>query len=343
MKRAVLIGCGSRAPWYLAAYRLIPDAEVVACCDRSGIGSHHLADAYGIRAYQDVGRLLAAEQPELVHIVTGPAGRVELMEDVAAHDVPLCTVEKPVALGVADYRRLSRLVSVASTKFAVSHQFRWQPDYDGIRRAVLGGDIGRVTLLDLSAGMTIAGQGTHVLHYGLELIGGGPVVSVFGTAHGWTRQDPEHPGPIASSAVFHCENGVRGLWVTGSEAPRVGKQMAVWKHVRIAAYGEAGHALYEEFGRFHVWGHAGRHGGDYGGMETWRQNNIAAQAGFHQAMWHWQGHPDDPPSTNLRRSLDEWKVVLAVYYSALVRRPVRLSEFEPDDGLLAEFEARFSP
>ncbi len=358
MYKAAIIGCGHRAPAHIEAYRHIPEAEVVACCAPSPTRRDPLAAKYGLRAYADIGEMVRAEQPDIVHLVTWPSTRVELMTAVADLGVPLCTVEKPIATGVPDWRQLCALEARAKTKFAVCHQVRWQPYLVKCQDALRSGRLGEVKFLDISAGMNIAGQGTHTLNYGMSLVGDAPVVRVFGNAHGWDAKDPGHPGPATTEAYLTFANGVRGLWTSGYTSPRCGDPATTWQHVRVAAYAERGRTLYEEFGRWEVIGPAGEERGDYGGMDGWRANNLLAQAGFHRAMFDWRaGSPSTSsgrgasvpelveghrasPGTSLKQSLHEWAVVLALYQSALERRPVEMAEFAPPDDLVERFRGR---
>ena len=50
-------------------------------------------------------------------------------------------------------------------------------------------------------------------------------------------------------------------------------------------------------------------------------------------------HEDREPGTSLRQSLHEWAVVLAVYQSAVERRPISLMDFAPPDDLVDRYRA----
>ena len=67
-------------------------------------------------------------------------------------------------------------------------------------------------------------------------------------------------------------------------------------------------------------------------MDAWMENNVLAQADFHKAMFRWL-EGGEPAGTNFRQSLHEWQVVLALYASALWRKPVDLAGFNPPDDL----------
>ncbi len=339
MYKAVVVGCGGRAPDHIEAYQHLSNAKVVACCAPSARRRDPLAAKYGLRAYADAAEMIRAEKPDIVHLITWPDTRVALMTLVSDLGVPLCTVEKPIATGVADWRCLRQLEANSSTKFAVCHQVRWQPYLVKCQQALRSGRLGGVLFLDLSAGMNIAGQGTHTLNYGLSLNGDAPVTRVFGNANGWDTSDPGHPGPVTTEAYLTFANGVRGLWTSGVTSPRCGDPSTVWQHVRMAAYAERGRVLFEEFGRWEIAGPDGVECGDFGGMEAWGRNNWLAQAAFHQAMFDWLEDGRKVPGTSLKQSLHEWAVVLALYQSALTRAPVDMAAFDPPDDLVEQYRA----
>lgn len=335
--KVAVLGCGGRSAAHLDAYRYTRRGRVVAVCDRHPEKVGPVARKYGVRAYTDLATMLRQEKPDLLHIVTAPRDRVALLTLAQDHGVPACTVEKPVATGVRDWRQLEALAVRATTKFAVCHQFRWHADVQRLQQVLDSGRLGPLRMLDLSAGFNIAGQGTHILNYGMSLNSDVPVVRVFGVAGGTTElRDTVHPAPDSTVGYLTFANGVRALWVCGPTAPRCGNPEIAWQHVRIAAYAERGHVLWEEFGRWEILGPHGLEHGTFGGMESWMQNNLQAQARFHEAMFDWLEDDRRPAGTKLRQSLHEWKVVLALYASALRRQPVELAAFDPPDDLLEQ-------
>ena len=338
--RAVVIGCGGRAPAHIEAYQHLPNAQVVACCAPSARRREPLAAKYGLKAYADPAEMIRAEQPDIVHLVTWPDTRVELMTLVADLGVPLCTTEKPLAGGVRDWRALVALEQRGGTKFGVCHQMRWQPHLKKCQQALREGKMGKVLFLDISAGMNIAGQGTHTLNYGMSLVGDVPVARVFANASGWDAADPGHPGPATSQAYLTFANGLRGLWTSGYTSPRCGDPATTWQHVRTAAYAERGRVLYEEFARWEIVGPGFEERGTYGSMAEHARNNLIAQAGFHQAMFDWLEDGSCVPGTGLKQSLHEWQVVLGMYQSTLEGCPVDLAGFEPADDLVERYRAR---
>jgi predicted dehydrogenase len=337
---AAFIGTGGRGRDHVLAYDQIDGAEPVACMARTDPRRDELAEEFGLAAYEDVEEMLAETDPDIVHISTPPQVRVSVMETVSEAGVPLCTVEKPVAVGVEDWRELRDLEARSDTKFAVCHQFRWQPHLVQCREAIESGELGEVEFIDCSARLVLTDQGTHCLHYGNSLNGDARIQEVFGNISGEYHDGQVHPGPDATEAIVTFENGVRAAWATGDAGAYSAGADHRYQHVRCVAYTDEGHAKWEEFGDWEVVSSSREERSDFGGEESWRENNLRAQAEFHRAMFEWfEG--GDAPGTNLDHSLHEWKAVLALYESALSNESVTLDEFDPDADLVDRVATEF--
>lgn len=332
-KRAVVVSCAGRGKAHARAYDHIDGASAVACCDIRDDRREAMAAELGITGYADARAMIEDEKPDIVHLATGPTTRVELMSLVSDLGVPLCTVEKPIAVNVPDWRALTELERGSKTKFAVCHQFRWQRHLVQCQQAVDAGELGAMRFLDMSAGMNITGQGTHTLNYGRSIIGDARVTRVFGSILGWDKHDATHPAPTASEAYLNFDNDIRGLWTSGPISPRYGDPKTVWQHVHVSAYGDEGRVEWQEFGQWEVVGPGQRRGGTCEDDGGWQANNLLAQAEFHKAMFAWRDDEGSVPGTNLADSLHECAVVLALYLSAIERRPVDLADFDPPDDL----------
>lgn len=332
--KAVVISCAGRGKAHLQAYEMIDNARAVACCDVREDRRQALADELGIPGYADAAEMIRAEKPDIVHIATGPTTRVELLRLVSELGVPLCTVEKPIAVNVPDWRALTEIEKLSKTKFAICHQFRWQPHLVACQNAVASGALGRVRFLDISAGMNITGQGTHTLNYGMSVIGDPRVTRVFGNIHGWDTGDITHPAPTASEAYLTFDNGVRGLWTSGPVSPRYGDPKTDWQHVHVSAYADKGRVEWQEFGKWEIVAPDGERRGTCADDGGWAHNNLVAQAAFHKAMFAWLTDDAAAPGTNLNQSLHECAVVLALYQSAVEGRMIEMVEFDPPDDLV---------
>ena len=336
--RSAIVGVGGRARMHALAYRLISRGELVACCARTDPRRAAFAEEFGIPWYGEVTKMIRAEKPDLVHLVTPPSTRVELMTLVDALGVPACIVEKPIAYEARDWKALVALEARTKTKFGVGAQFRYHPDLTRCREALRSGRLGEVRFLEASAVGTICDQGVHVVDWAMSLIDDSPPVRVFGAASGAKNlAHAKHPSPDTTVAQLLFRNGVYGMWNLGSSAPRVLDDPAYYKHCRVAAYAERGHVLYEEFGRWEIVSPEGVERGHadncrYGPEQGWIAGNHRAQANLTEAMYDWLEDEGKAVSTNLKRSLQQWNAVLGLYASTVWRRPVDLP-FEPPEDL----------
>ncbi|MDE0424279.1 MAG: Gfo/Idh/MocA family oxidoreductase [Candidatus Poribacteria bacterium] len=333
--RSAIIGCGGRAYGHANAYQQIPQAELVACANRSDTARcQKFVETFGITGYADAEQMLRTEQPDLVHLVAMPDQWCELIPMVSELGVPACIVEKPIACGVSDWRFLCELEAQTNTKFGVGKQFRWHPGLINCREAVQNGELGDINFLDFSCGMNLAAQGTHIIDWAMSLNNDSPIVRVFGTASGAELLDSDYPAPDTTSCQVLFENRVYGLWNTGWTSPRVTDDPAVHTHCRVTAYSETGYVRFEEFAGWQIVS-TERVEKRQTTPDEWRANNDLAQARLTQAMFDWLEDDTRPVETNLKLALHQFNAVLGIYASAISHQPIDLP-FEPPDDLDAQ-------
>lgn len=329
--RSAIIGCGGRAYGHANAYQQVSRGELVACANRSNAARREkFAETFGIAGYADAEEMLRTEKPDLVHLVTMPDQWRELMPMVSEFGVPACIVEKPVACGVEDWRLLRELEKRTATKFGIGKQYRWHPGLINCRKAVQGGMLGEIRLLDFSCGMNLSAQGTHIIDWAMSLNDDSPIVRVFGTVSGAESLDSPYPAPDASSCQVVFENGVYGFWNTGFTAPRIMDDDTIYKHCRVAAYCERGHVLFEEFCGWEIFSKAGTKIHQTT-PDEWRENNDLAQARLTEAMFDWIEDDANPVETHLKLALHQFNAVLGIYVSAISHQPIDIPFDPPTD------------
>ena len=329
--RSVIIGCGGRAYGHANAYQQISRGELVACANRSDVARREkFSETFGITGYADAEQMLRTEQPDLVHLVTMPDQWRELMPMVSELGVPACIVEKPIACGVEDWRLLCELEKRTPTKFGVGKQYRWHPGLISCQKVVQSGELGNIHLLDFSCGMNLSAQGTHIIDWAMSLNNDSPIVRVFGTVSGVASLESTYPAPDASSCQVLFENGVYGFWNTGFTSPRIVDDEAIYKHCRVAAYGENGHVLFEEFGGWEIFSKE-KMKNHRTSPDEWRENNDLSQARLTEAMFDWIEDDDRPVGTNLKRALHQFNAILGIYASAISCKPIDIPFHPPID------------
>jgi predicted dehydrogenase len=121
------VGAGAFGRFSIEAYRQQPDIEVLAVAD---VSAQALAavSAPGVRLERDWRRLVADQSIEVIHVVTPPRGRREIVDAaVDARKSVFC--EKPLALTLAEADDMIASARKAGVALGVDYVMRFQPAY----------------------------------------------------------------------------------------------------------------------------------------------------------------------------------------------------------------------
>jgi predicted dehydrogenase len=337
MFKCAFLGCGPRARGHARGYATVQRGQMVALCDLDEKRRNDFGDEFGIQnRYTDVHEMLDKEQPDVLHIVTLPCLRVELMSLAAEHRVPAVIVEKPIALEGEDYRQLCALEATSATKFCVNTQLHFHARNMELKRDVAEGRIGKVRFVDVSARSTPLDQGVHVLELAHSYNGFAAFTSVFGQVADGSELDSRQPSPGMATATLNFANGAHGMIVCGTAAPFATDRVEVrYAHKRAAVYGTDGFVHWTMGG----WERRTVAGGYESGSHDYGTEDDLAQGRLTEAVFDWLLDDAQPHPTRLEHSLQQFNVILGLYVSALNAEPVNLP-CEPPDGLLAALKER---
>jgi predicted dehydrogenase len=157
--RAVVVGCGKIADGHAEAIKRTRGlGRLVAACDIEPIMAEQFALRMNVPGhYSDYDRMLAAEQPDVVHITTPPGSHVELAVramNAGAH--VLC--EKPLAPTHADACRIIEHAKHTGRKLTVCWEYIFDPPAVAVRELVASGVIGEVVHVESTLGFDRSGD-----------------------------------------------------------------------------------------------------------------------------------------------------------------------------------------
>jgi predicted dehydrogenase len=171
--KVAIVGCGKIADGHVEEIQKMPDAaRVIAVADLELLMAEQISVRYGIPAfYDDLDRLLAVEQPDVVHITTPPQSHLPLAIkaiDAGAH----VYVEKPLALNYSDAKRLVDHARRAQRKLTIGYSYYFDPPVLALRRLVAEGALGEIVHIEAALGYNLAGpfgkavlgDGSHWVH-----------------------------------------------------------------------------------------------------------------------------------------------------------------------------------
>ena len=189
-RRVGLVGAGYIADWHRRAIGWLPEARIVAVCDRAEERAAALAAACGATPYASVEAMLAAERLDVVHVLVPPqhhfaAARAAL--EAGAHVL----LEKPMGAEPEECKELLRIAARSRRRLGVSHNFLFSPPVERLAADVRSGRLGPLDeltvtwnreLAQLRAGPFDAWMlaepgnilleiGAHLIAHALDLVG----------------------------------------------------------------------------------------------------------------------------------------------------------------------------
>jgi predicted dehydrogenase len=141
--RVALVGCGNIATkGHLPAYAKMPHASIVAVCDKDDRLVTAAAELTGATAYADLGKLLAAEDVDVVDICTPPVTHAPLaIQAMDAGKHVLC--EKPIAHSLEDADAMIASADANGVKLMIGQTRRFDHRYVAVKEEITSGRLGR--------------------------------------------------------------------------------------------------------------------------------------------------------------------------------------------------------
>jgi predicted dehydrogenase len=155
--KIALIGCGQIADAHLQELRKIPGAEPVAVCDRYIDLAEQAALRFGVPGvYSDLGQMLEAVRPDVLHITTPPHTHCGLALQAMAAGAHVY-VEKPFTVDAVEADRILDAATTHKRLVCVGHDHLFDPVWLDCRALYESGALGRVVHVDSIQGYDLGG------------------------------------------------------------------------------------------------------------------------------------------------------------------------------------------
>ncbi|MDE2902936.1 MAG: Gfo/Idh/MocA family oxidoreductase [Chloroflexota bacterium] len=237
-QRAKHAGLGIRLPVsHAAAYYSVPDTKLVAGCD---LRPERTADFKrqwsgllpNLRVYPDHQAMLAAEDLDIVSVVTSDHAHAQIVVDAAESGVRGVICEKPIATTLADADRMIAATDRAGIPLLVNHTRRWMSPWLQVASLIHDGTIGDVQRIVSSQGgprAMLFRTGTHICDSILWFAGARPLAVYALPEPGLEDYGPRYAGDggrdpatdPALSVLIEFENGVRAFWSLCKTMPQM--------------------------------------------------------------------------------------------------------------------------
>ncbi len=155
--KVAIVGCGKIADAHVEEVGKLPNAGVLAVCDREPLMAEQLAARYGVpHHFADFAHMLESVRPDVVHITTPPQSHLALAEqslDAGCH----VYVEKPFALDRNESERMIEHAARVARKVTVGHSFAFDPLTVELRRLRDEGFLGDTVHVESHLGYNLSG------------------------------------------------------------------------------------------------------------------------------------------------------------------------------------------
>lgn len=164
--RVALLGCGRIAHVHCGYLRQVAPVELAGACDSSRAAREAFTARWQVPTYADVDELLAAAQPDVVHVLTPPATHAALAIQLLEAGVHVL-VEKPMALTVAQADAMVATATRTGKYLTVDHNRWFDPVMQEARTLLASGALGPLVGVEVFQGAAVgetelpAGQHGH--------------------------------------------------------------------------------------------------------------------------------------------------------------------------------------
>ncbi len=143
------VGCGRVAHSQFAALEPLPEAELVAVCDIDEERARQMAERWGARLYGCAEELMAADDVDVVFVLTPLPTHFALTREALARGKHVL-VEKPVATTRDEVLELAALAERAGVVCMPGHSYRYLPELERLVRLTRQGEVGPPRALFIS-------------------------------------------------------------------------------------------------------------------------------------------------------------------------------------------------
>ncbi|MEM7440038.1 MAG: Gfo/Idh/MocA family oxidoreductase [Pseudomonadota bacterium] len=138
--RVACLGAGYFSQFHIGSWTRMNCVTLVGSCDQD----LQKATATGLPAYSDLDAMLAGQSPDLLDIILPPAAQAHAIQTALNHGVKWIICQKPFCVDLEEAEQITKAAQSANATIIVHENFRFQPWYRAIKRALDSDDVGQL-------------------------------------------------------------------------------------------------------------------------------------------------------------------------------------------------------
>ncbi len=139
MMRVACLGAGYFSQFHVAGWHNIPGTQVAGICDTNV----EAAKATRLPVHDTLDNMLLDTAPDILDIIISPAGHAQAIKTALQHDLRAIICQKPFCTSLQEAQAITALAAEKGTPLIIHENFRFQPWYRTIAKAIATGRIGR--------------------------------------------------------------------------------------------------------------------------------------------------------------------------------------------------------
>lgn len=138
--RVACAGAGFFSQFHIGSWTRMPEVELAGIWDRDA----ERAAAFGIPAFGTLEEMLGAVRPDILDIILPPPAHADVISRAMAGGVRTMICQKPFCQSLDEAANITGKAEAAGVRIVIHENFRFQPWFRAIRRALDRGAIGEV-------------------------------------------------------------------------------------------------------------------------------------------------------------------------------------------------------
>ena len=313
--RSAIVGCGPRGKHHAEVYAEIPNMDLVACCDLDSSRREAFAKVFSIpTTYAGVDEMVAKERLYVVHLITQPDMRLDVITSAAEAGVPAVIVEKPLTLWPSEAVKIEELAARTGCKVIVNTQRRYFPQYPAIRDLIRSGRLGEVAFVRASTWGGPLAMGPHLLDLVMMVLDDEQPEAVWASAEGLEGYEWSHAAPSHVMATFWFPSNRRVFWECSPRSLGTRGESEYWMHLHLDIWCTEGVIWAEQVG---TWGYQIRGEAEvFSRPASWWDQSVPGQRDFTAAVADWLDDPSKPHECRLETALPVMRSIFGALKSA---------------------------
>jgi len=158
---------------FASAFAAVPDTEIVAVFDLGADTRQAFQDCWGdkVAAYDDFGRMLQQEKPDLLCVATSQKMHADQIEQAVAAGVRGILCDKPLVTSLTEADLLLDACRAAGVPLALGLDRRWLISYHRLAELLRDGIVGQLQSLIIYGIPNLINHGCHWYDAALQLVG----------------------------------------------------------------------------------------------------------------------------------------------------------------------------